>query len=185
MRRRGIMTRRGASLRLPFALSLASLPWIAGCSHSQTAPTPAPNGSTTTVSSKTATQVASKTQAPWTHAASTPSTGSVADLTAPMDVAMVLCSSALNLAPCGVVTSGTDDIMTCFAGCQAQIESVVQMMIDSAAQKCALAPPPEAGPRRCSLVFPPTAAIDVEMAGHTCDKLCEERAGSSALTRSP
>jgi hypothetical protein len=109
----------------------------------------------------------------------------VADLTAPMDVAMVLCSSALNLSPCGVVTSGANDVMTCFAGCQNQIETVVAMIIEHSAQQCAAAPPPEAGPRRCTLAFPPTAALDIEIAGQTCNKRCEEIAEGAALTRSP
>jgi hypothetical protein len=142
-----------------------------GCSHSQTAPTPAPSGTTTTVTSSSS---SSKTERPWTKAAPNPSPPSVADLTAPMDVAMVLCSSALNLAPCGVITTGATDTMTCFAGCQTQIESVVAMTIEHAARKCAASPPPEAGPRECALSFPPTAALDTEVAAKTCNSLCEE-----------
>jgi len=106
-------------------------------------------------------------------------------MTAPMDVAMVLCSSALNLAPCGVVTTGANDVMTCFAGCQTQIEAVVTMTIERAAEKCAASPPPDAGPRRCALDFPPTAALDLEVAGEACSKLCEGMVEQAALTRSP
>jgi hypothetical protein len=157
---------------------------VAGCSHSQTAPTPVPSGVSTTVSS-VASKAASMTQRPWTNAASTPSPPSVADMTAPMDVALMLCSSALNLAPCGVVTTGASDVMTCFAGCQTQIEAVVTMMIERAAEKCAASPPPDAGPRRCTLEFPPTAALDREVAGDTCNKLCEGMVEKAALTRSP
>jgi hypothetical protein len=101
-----------------------------------------------------------------------------------MDVALMLCASALNLAPCGVVTTGANDVMTCFAGCQTQIEAVVTMTIERA-EKCAASPPPEAGPRRCSLDFPQTAALDLEVAGDACSKLCEGMVEKAALTRSP
>jgi hypothetical protein len=162
---------------LPLGLALALIAGALGCSHSQSAPTPVA-GTTSQVSA--ASKAASMTQKPWTNAASTPSPPSVADLTAPLDVAMVLCSSALNLAPCGVVTSGISDVTTCFAGCQTQIETVVALTIQRAAQKCAAAPPPEAGPRACELSFPPTAALDLEVAGRTCDQLCQELAGDHA-----
>jgi hypothetical protein len=159
------------------ALSLL-LVGLSGCSHSQTAPTPVA-GSTSTVSatnlgSKTGSKTASKTQKPWTNAASNPSPQPVGDLTAPIDVALVLCTHALNLSPCGLITTGVNDVMVCLSGCQTQIETVVAATIERAAETCAHAPPPEAGPRECTLSFPPTAALDIEVVGHTCNTLCEE-----------
>jgi hypothetical protein len=106
-------------------------------------------------------------------------------MTAPMDVAMVLCSSALNLAPCGVITTGPSDMTTCFAGCQSQIEAVVALTIDRAASECAALPPPEAGRRQCELRFPPTAALDLEVVSKTCDQLCGERVERAALAGTP
>ena len=168
--------------RLPKATFSLLLVGLSGCSHSQSAPTPVA-GATGTVSasslgskssSKAASSAASKTERPWTNAASTPSPQSVGDLTAPIDVALVLCSHALNLAPCAVITTGVNDTMVCLSGCQTQIETIVAATIQRAAEKCAYAPPPEAGPRECALTFPPTAALDLEVAGKTCNTLCEE-----------
>jgi hypothetical protein len=104
----------------------------------------------------------------------------VAELTEPINAAMILCSHTLNLAPCGLVTSSADDVMVCFSGCQTQIETVVDLTVERAARECASSPPPEAGARECTLSFPESAAIDVPAVGKRCDARCEELASHGA-----
>jgi len=147
---------------------------LAGCSHKQTAPTPAPVG--TSMGSIPA-SLASRVLSPWTNASPNPSPQTVANMTAPLDVAMVMCSSALNLAPCGIIATGANDTMTCLSGCQSQIETVVAMTVQRAAEQCASGPLPEAGARECDLAFPATAALDTAVVGRTCNVLCEQMAG--------
>jgi hypothetical protein len=96
--------------------------------------------------------------------------------TAPMDGAMLLCTHALNLAPCGLVTTGMTDVTNCFTACQVQIQIVEDFMIERAARACAALPPPEDRPRTCTLQFPATANVDREEDGKKCDARCEAMA---------
>jgi hypothetical protein len=140
---------------------------LASCPQTQTAPVA---GATSSVASS----LASKTERPWNNPATTPSPPSQADLTAPINAAMMLCSHVLNLTPCGLVTSSANDVMVCFSGCQTQIETVVGMTVERAALECAAAPQKEdAGARGCALHFPEGAAIDAPAIGKMCDERCE------------
>jgi len=103
----------------------------------------------------------------------------MADLTAPVNAAMMLCSHVLNLTPCGLVTSSANDVMVCFSGCQTQIEFVVDLEVEQAAAACAVTPPPEDQPRVCTLHFPEGAMIDAPALGKRCDARCEEIAAGT------
>ena len=147
----------------PIALLVAAL-GLMGCPSTQTAPTPATGG--TTQSSK-------QTEKPWFNAAKVTPTPSAADLTAPVNAAMMMCSQMLNLTPCGLVTSGPNDVLACFAGCQSQIELVVDLLVEKAAQDCAAAPK-EGVPVACALHFPEGAMVDAKALGKLCDDRCDE-----------
>jgi hypothetical protein len=151
------------ALLLPLGLVLA-------CSGTQSAPT-APSGTTASVASPT-------TEKPWTNAASIPSPPNPAELLAPVNAAMVLCSHVMNLTPCGLITSSANDVVVCFSGCQTQIDTVVMLTIEKAAETCASSPPPEDAPRACELHFPPSAAIDRPSIDKRCADRCEELVAS-------
>jgi hypothetical protein len=144
--------------------------FVAGCSGSQSAPT-APAGKTGSVTPTT--------EKPWTNAAPTPSPPNPAQLLAPINAAMVLCSHVMNLTPCGLVTSSANDVMVCFSGCQTQIDTVVMLTVEKAAETCASSPPPEDAPRACELSFPPSAAIDRPAIDKQCTDRCEELVASA------
>jgi hypothetical protein len=92
-----------------------------------------------------------------------------------MDAAMVLCTTVLNLEPCGLVTTGVSDTLGCFAACQTQIRTVVTLRVERAAIECASSvAPADDAPRECSLDFPPTAALDLEALGKSCGARCKE-----------
>jgi hypothetical protein len=114
------------------------------------------------------------TEKPWTNAAKIPSPPSAAELTAPVNAAMMLCSHVLNLTPCGLVTSSPNDVMACFGACQSQIELVVGMLVEKAAVECASSIPKEGEARECALHFPPEAAVDAKELGRLCDARCVE-----------
>jgi hypothetical protein len=146
---------------------------LLGCSQTQSAASPVAGSET--VSSSTSV-MSSKAASPWNQPASTPSPESVASLTEPINAAMMFCSRTLNLTPCGLVTSGMDDVMVCLSGCQTQIETVVQLTVERAALDCASSPQPEGGARECALNFPEGAAIDAEAIGKQCVARCEQLA---------
>jgi hypothetical protein len=146
---------------------------LLGCSQTQSAAGPVAGSET--VSSSTSV-MSSKAASPWNQPASTPSPESVASLTEPINAAMMFCSRTLNLTPCGLVTSGMDDVMVCLSGCQTQIETVVQLTVERAALDCASSPQPEGGARECALNFPEGAAIDAEAIGKQCAARCEQLA---------
>jgi hypothetical protein len=127
------------------------------------------------VSSSTA-ATSSAAASPWNNPAPTPSPPSVASLTEPIDTAMMLCSHTLNLMPCGIVTSSASDVVVCLSGCQTQIETVVDLTVERAAQECAVLPVPEAGGRECALNFPEGAAVDAPGLVKWCEARCEELA---------
>jgi hypothetical protein len=126
--------------------------------------------------------MSSKAASPWNHPASTPSPESVASLSEPINVAMMLCSRTLNLTPCGLVTSGMDDVMVCLSGCQTQIQTIVQLTVERAALDCASSSQPEGGARECALNFPEGAAIDAAAVGKECDARCEQLAAPGTGT---
>ncbi len=146
--------------------------WAAGCTHTQSAPTPASGMGVGTSASALSTP---STVAPWTNAAPSTPSASVESLTNPMDAAILLCTTALNLEPCGLITTGMSDMLGCFAACRVQIQTVATFRVERAALECASsAPPPDDAPRECHLGFPPGAAVDVEALGKSCDARCEE-----------
>ncbi len=167
------VNRDAVTKTLPGLPLLAAALLVSACSHSQSAPTPA------TGSSATGSSVASTTAStpPWTNSAPTPSPTPSTALTSQWDAAMLLCTTALNLTPCGLVTTGQKDTLTCFGLCQAQIDTVVGMTLENAAVACAVSPPPEEGPRECTLAFPESAAFDVKAAQAHCNSRCESLAG--------
>ncbi len=99
---------------------------------------------------------------------------------------MVLCTTALNLEPCGLITTGTSDMLGCFAACKMQIQTVATFRVERAAVECALSTPPaEDAPRECILGFPAGAALDVEALGKKCSARCKELAEAPTLSLAP
>jgi len=82
------------------------------------------------------------------------------------------------LTPCGLITSSANDVVVCFSGCQTQIDTVVMLTVEKAAQTCASSPPPEDGLRACELHFPPSAAIDRGAIDKQCAERCEQLVAS-------
>jgi hypothetical protein len=164
-------------VRVPDALltSLVGAAFLAAaCSTTQSVPTPVSGMGLGTVSAPSST---SSSPGPWTSPSPSPAPASVTSLTGPMDAALVLCTTALNLEPCGLVTTGVSDMISCYAACQVQIHTVVTFSVERAAIECAAAEPPaNDAPRECALDFPPTAAIDLEALGKSCDARCKELA---------
>jgi hypothetical protein len=95
---------------------------------------------------------------------------------------MLFCSHTLSLVPCGLVTSSASDVAVCLSGCQTQIEAVVELMVEQAAERCAAEPRPEGGARECVLRFPEGAAVDAPGIGKRCDARCEELATRGAAS---
>jgi hypothetical protein len=134
-------------------------------------------------SSMSTTSMPTASAAPWNNPAPASPMQSVTSLTDPMDSAMVLCTTALNLEPCGLITTGVPDMIGCFAACHVQIQTVANFTVERAAVECASLPaPPDDAPRECDLHFPPTAALDLDALGKTCGERCKELA--DALPRS-
>jgi hypothetical protein len=158
------------ALALP-TLSLALLGGLLGCSHTQSAATPTATAgmATSSTSSKT-----TKAASAWNNPSKMMAPTSAADLTAPVNAAMMLCSHMLNLTPCGLVTSSADEVVACFSGCQSQIEFVVELEVQEAANKCAASTPQEDQVRECALHFPEGAAVDAPALGKLCNERCEE-----------
>jgi hypothetical protein len=164
---------------------VASLLLSAACANTQSVPTPVSGMGLGTVApaSSMSTSMPTSSTAPWNDPAPASPTQSVTSLTGPMDSAMVLCTTALNLEPCGLITTGIPDMIGCFAACQVQIQTVANFSVESAAATCASLPPPEGdAPRECDLHFPPSAALDLDALGKTCGARCKELA--DALPRS-
>jgi hypothetical protein len=66
--------------------------------------------------------------------------------------------------------------MVCLSGCQTQIQAVVELTVERAAEACAASPQVEGGTRECALNFPEGAAIDAPAIGKRCEARCEELA---------
>jgi hypothetical protein len=98
---------------------------------------------------------------------------------------MLLCTTVLNLEPCGLITTGMSDMLGCFAACQVQIRTVATLRVERAAIECASSVPPADVPRECNLGFPPGAAVDVEALGKSCDARCKELATAGPLSPGP
>jgi hypothetical protein len=156
-------------LTSPFVVAVF---FAAACSHTQSVPTPVSGAGLGTVSEDSSTSTG---PGPWTSPSPDPAPPSVTSLTGPMDAALVLCTTALNLEPCGLITTGMPDMLGCFAACQVQIHTVVAFSMERAAIECASAEAPEGdAPRECTLDFPPTAALDLEALGKSCGARCKE-----------
>jgi len=103
-----------------------------------------------------------------------------------MDAAMVLCTTVLNLEPCGLITTGVSDMLGCFAACQMQIQTVATFSVERAAIQCALSTPPsDDGARECNLGLPAGAALDLEALGKRCGARCKELADAQSRSFAP